>query len=519
MYVQPNELIHQDISAVFFPPNVITKPQGMPPQVVFQATLQDGRTYQLMDEQFVYNYIPYLNCQDRYQLFFGGYGSGKSQFIIGQRIVLDVVFNNRNFVCVRQFKADIERSIYNEILEGADILGLGSLFYATKNPFKILCTANGRTIDFFGTDEPERVKSYKPAKGVLTDVVIEEATEIPSKKVFDLIDSRLRGIDRTLPLDKQVPKRMTLLFNPEGGIEHWIYKEFFLGKFTSADWEKRYKYPYNKVEAFKAIKASNPSLDDKSIEKIMEEESKHYNVMMLRTVHNHNRFLTPSDHIRYSGYQGDQKTVGQMGWWATSGDIVFKQGVHWKTADLSKHEVLNPKHGLDFGYDPDPFAYVKIDYDKKNKIIYVVNGLDGILEQNPAIAEAVFPYAGREPINCDSAEKKSIEELKSRKVSGKYALNARAVRKASGIINKRKLNYVEFKIQWLKQHLIVVDKRLKGIIAELDSYSRKRNRNGELTNSFIGADHYIDAISYALNDEMFNIGRGITTSNFRIYNY
>lgn len=506
----------QAIDYEVMPTNLVTKPEGAPPEIVFSVKLSNNQTYEVPDDFFNYVYIPYLDCNDRYQLYFGGFGSGKSKFLI-QRAILNVAFGERNYVCIRRYKNTIENSIFKEILQEAEALGLRGLFHDTKNPFRIICKSNQRSFDFFGLDEPTEIKSYIPLRGVLTDILIDEATDIPNEHIFDWIDSRLRGIDRTLPLDQQKPMRLTMAFNPEGGTEHWLYKKFFQGKFTINDWEKRYKLSFDRDELLNQKRQELPGLSLEELNRLIDIEAKHYNVSMLRTTHLHNRFLTTQQRISYSNYQGDQKIVGQMGWWATSSDIVFKQGVHWFVEDLSNHEALNPKHGLDFGYDPDPFAYVKLDYDKKRKIIYVLKAIDDTKEQNPAIAEAVYPYAKREPVNCDSAEKKSIEELRSRSVCGEFALNAKAVRKTSGYINKRRLNYIEFKIQWLKQHKIIVDKRLKGVMAEFDNYARKRDRNGNLTNTYTGADHYIDAISYALNDEMFKTQRTLVTVSKAAY--
>ena len=66
----------------------------------------------------------------------------------------------------------------------------------------------------------EKIKSISPAGGALTDIWIEEATEI-SYADFKQLDKRLRGQSRH-------EKRLTLSFNPVYKT-HWIYREFFGG--------------------------------------------------------------------------------------------------------------------------------------------------------------------------------------------------------------------------------------------------------------------------------------------------
>lgn len=96
-------------------------------------------------------------------------------------------------------------------------------FQITYSPLKITCRANGNQIIFRGVNDEkqrEKLKSITFQKGKLTDVWIEEATEI-TQADFEIIDDRLRG---QLPQNQFYQIRMT--FNPVNK-NHWIKKVFF----------------------------------------------------------------------------------------------------------------------------------------------------------------------------------------------------------------------------------------------------------------------------------------------------
>ena len=67
------------------------------------------------------------------------------------------------------------------------------LFTTRKQEMTITCE-NGFQIMFTGLDDAEKLKSIRPKKGVITDIWIEEATEV-SQQSMKLLNKRLRGRD------------------------------------------------------------------------------------------------------------------------------------------------------------------------------------------------------------------------------------------------------------------------------------------------------------------------------------
>ena len=161
-------------------------------------------------------YLPHLQASQRYQIFFGGASSGKSCFL-ATRLVLDTL-SGRNTLIVRNVAKTLRTSCLNEVLKAISRLNLGAAFRVNRTEMTITARNNGAQMIFCGLDDVEKIKSITPQNGPLTDVWIEEATEIAYTD-FKQLDKRLRGQTRHV-------KRMTLSFNPIHKT-HWLYREFF----------------------------------------------------------------------------------------------------------------------------------------------------------------------------------------------------------------------------------------------------------------------------------------------------
>jgi len=132
----------------------------------------------------------------------------------------------RNLVCIRKSDITNRDSTYAE-LTGAAYRMFGDradrYWNIKQSPLQLTCRHNGNQIIFRGVNDEkqrEKLKSITFQKGKLTDVWIEEATEI-TQADFEIIDDRLRG---ELPPGQFYQIRMT--FNPVNR-NHWIKKVFF----------------------------------------------------------------------------------------------------------------------------------------------------------------------------------------------------------------------------------------------------------------------------------------------------
>lgn len=162
----------------------------------------------------------------RYIVMKGSAGSGKSVDTAQHYILRLMKDAGRNLVCIRKSDVTNRDSTYAE-LTGAIYRMFGDkvpAYWAIKqSPLQLTCRINGNQIIFRGMNDDrqrEKLKSITFQRGKLTDVWIEEATEL-TQADMEIIDDRLRG---ELPEGQFYQIRMT--FNPVSK-SHWIKRVFF----------------------------------------------------------------------------------------------------------------------------------------------------------------------------------------------------------------------------------------------------------------------------------------------------
>lgn len=389
-------------------------------------------------------YLPYLEDNTRIQIFFGGASAGKSAFVVGQRTVYDLLKGGRNYLIIRNVARTSSTSTFNQVKQIINDWRVSDFFRINLSTLTITCV-NGYQILFEGLDDVQKLKSVLPQKGVITDVVVEEATETRLDDIRQL-QIRLRG-------KAENPKRLTLLFNPILQ-SHWIHKEYFKGCFHEGD-------------------------------RVYHDDG----LLILHTTYKDNRFLEQADkdvlEKQKSEYHYDVYTLGK---WGVLGGVIFTD---WKIEDLSSMIPIfdNIKNGLDFGFAENPAAFNRLHYDRMRKKIYIFEEMHEYGYTNPMIAEWLAPVVGKEFVVCDSAEPKSIQELRN------HGINA--------IGPKKGKDSVHHGIQFLQQHEIIIDRCCQETINEFQQYQWKKLRTGEVTNVPVDKDnHHIDEIRYALEDEM-----------------
>ena len=161
-------------------------------------------------------YLPYLENEDRYLVFYGGGSSGKSYFL-GERYIYKMLKPTRcNLLIVRQTADTNRRSTFPLMKQVISNWNIGEHFKVNESDMRIVCKLTGNEIAFAGLDDVEKIKSITFANGELTDIWVEEATETQEADINQL-KVRLRG--------GKSKKQMVLSFNPIN-IQHWIKKHF-----------------------------------------------------------------------------------------------------------------------------------------------------------------------------------------------------------------------------------------------------------------------------------------------------
>lgn len=392
-------------------------------------------------------YRRYLMSKQRIQIFFGGASSGKSVFL-AQRCINDLMIGGRNYLIVRQTRNSLADSVFNELQRVINRWEVKALFNINQSRMTITCK-NGYAAFCRGLDDPEKLKSVVPKKGALTDIWIEEATETKLDDIKNLV-KRLRGEA------KGIGKRITFSFNPILKT-HWIYKEHF------KEWKDDDRVFKTKFKLILHSTYKDNSFLDKDDIKALEDES---------------------DEYFYNVY-----TLGK---WGVLGDLIFN---NWKVKDIKGNEELFKtfdlfRNGLDFGFSTSPTAFNRMYYHKATRHLYIVDEWHEFDVTNDQIARGIKPLLNGDYLACDSAEPKSIKELKN------HGINAGAAKKGPDSILHG--------IQWLKQQKIIIDQSCVHTKLNFEQYHWEKDRKtGERKMYPADRDNdHIDNIRYAMEDYM-----------------
>ena len=367
----------------------------------------------------------------RYEVYYGGGGSGKSYGAV-QKSILKSAKNERRVLVIRKVSNTLKDSIFR--LYKTILLDFGIPFNENKSDLTLVLP-NGSTFLFKGLDDPEKIKSIDG----ITDIVVEEATEL-SDEDFTQLDIRLR------PPETVKYPQIYLMFNPISKA-NWCYLHWFANGTPSKTTVTHSTYKDNRfltaeyIETLEALVNTNPA---------------YYKIYCL----------------------GD---------FATLDKLVFPI-IHKRL--ISAEEVRNYPLwvGLDFGFVNDPSALTWGRLDKLNKRLFITGEYTKKGMTNPEIAETIKSLGlSKEIIIADSAEQKSIEEIRR--------LNISRIKEA-----EKGTDSIIHGIDTMLSYQIIVDERCVKTIEEFENYTwTKDKKTGEYINKPIDTfNHHIDSIRYGI---------------------
>ncbi len=319
-------------------------------------------------------FVPLFKDQSRYQVAWGGAGSGKSH-IVARKILYRILKEDdveHNFLITRKVNRTIKRSVFTLFKNIISKWGLTEEFNFNYTDLTITYKKNNSKMLFTGMDDPEKLKSIEAVTGIW----MEEATEF-TQEDFEQLDLRLRGVTKYI-------KQIILTLNPISE-QHWIKKIFF-------------DNPIDGCFTLKTTYLDNEFIDD-DYKMVMENKKKtnprYYNIYAL-------------------------------GNWGTAEGLIFNN----VTQRLIKHDEVKDfecVQGGDFGYTNHPTAWHQSYVDKENKVIYVYDGFYEKGMTNEAIAKSIIEdYKAHKYMSTfDSAEPKSIDRLKTLGVKCRGALKGK----------------------------------------------------------------------------------------------
>lgn len=179
--------------------------------------LEKGNKIHIERKIFNCAYLPLFDSKKRFKIVYGGSGSGKSHFIAAMLIIKMLSVKGCNILCVRSVDKTLRISVFALFKRIISEWKLESVFDFRESDMVITCKTGNQLI-CKGMNDRENIKSITFKNGNLTDIWIEEASELEYED-FSQLNLRLRGEDK-------VDKQIILSFNPTSS-ESWLKKTFF----------------------------------------------------------------------------------------------------------------------------------------------------------------------------------------------------------------------------------------------------------------------------------------------------
>jgi len=318
-------------------------------------------------------------------ILIGGRGSAKT-WNTGNRCALRTHENpNRRTLVLRDVASSIKQSILQNIKNRFAVINdksggqYSSVFETQENQIKN--RVNDKLVIFTKGFRTSRVEQSADLKGFedIDEAIIEEAEDLRDEERVNTLLDTLRKTDN---------KVIIILNTPD--TNHWIVKRYF--NLVASEYDGFFKLIPKKIDGVLQIYTdyrNNPHLDPKTRKK-------------------YDSYGDPNSHMYNIDYY-----AGKILGLASSGRYgqVFK---HIKPCTLEEYNAFNfePFYGLDFGFSNDPTALIECK--KHNQKVFNRELLYKTGMTNGDIARE-FERLGikkHSPIYADSAEPKSIEELK-----------------------------------------------------------------------------------------------------------
>ncbi|MGM0642020.1 MAG: PBSX family phage terminase large subunit [Thermotogota bacterium] len=378
----------------------------------------------------------------------GGRGSTKSTFA-SVEIILNMmkdadngIFSNA--IALRKVKDTLHDSVFEQLAWAIEKLEVDHLWDIPKTKLEITYIPTGQKILFRGADKPKKIKSAKVKKGYIKFIWYEELDEFYGPAEIRTINqSLMRGGDDFL---------IFYTYNPPKSSRSWVNQESKIPK-----------------ESKKVHSSDYRSVPVEWLGKV---------------------FIAQAEHLMKVNYEAYRHEY--LGEEVGTGLEVFRNVSLIEVTDQEIASFDNIRQGLDFGYAVDPVAFIKMHYDKTRKKLFMFYEFTGIQISNRRLYKEIQAHLSKVYTIADSAEPKSIAELRD------YGMRIKGAKKGP--------DSIDYGMKFLSEEIeeIIIDPiRCPRAAKEFVNYALETDRNGEVKNKYPDKDnHVIDATRYALEDDM-----------------
>ena len=377
----------------------------------------------------------------------GGRGSLKSSAVSLMVPVLLMGHPEAHALVMRKVGATLRDSVFGQYCWALDKLGLAGGWEARLDPLELVRKKTGQRILFRGVDDPMKLKSIKVPFGYIAVTHFEEKDQFAGREeIRSILQSTMRGGEVFWNFES---------YNPPLSRDNW------------ANLDAMEPRPDRLCHKSCYLDAPRSWLGEAFFQEA-------------------ERLKTADERAWRHEYMGE--AVG-------TGGNVFQRLERRAITDGEISHMDRIYQGVDFGWYPDKYAFLRVHYDSARERIYLLDEHYVNCESNRETGAWIREkgYFDR-PITCDSAEPKSIADYRD------MGLPARGAVKGPGSVS--------YGFKWLQSRTIVVDPmRTPGAWAELSRYEYERDREGRPVSGYPDRDdHAISALRYAM--ESFFTRRG-----------
>ena len=371
----------------------------------------------------------------------GGRGGAKSSFL-SLEVILQLIDHPQCHAAVfRKVGNTLRKSVYSQILWAIDALGLTHKFRCTVSPMECTYLPTGQKIMFFGLDDPGKSKSIKVPFGYIGVAWFEELDQYDGpEEIRNVEQSLFRGGPFSLAFKS---------FNPPAMARNWANQYVLEEK------------PKKMVHHSTYLEVPREWLGE--------------------------RFLADAEHLKATNETAYRhEYLGEV---VGSGTQVFENLLLQELTDKEIASFDYHYFGQDWGWYPDPNAFVGCAYDSTSKVLYLYEEFRANRCSNTAWAEKINHHRG-DLIVADpgSGGDRNVADFRS------YGFRMREAQKGPGS--------VEYGIKWLQSlNQIVIDPhRCPATAKEFSEYEYERDKKtDEVLDGYPdAANHSIDAVRYAM---------------------
>lgn len=383
-----------------------------------------------------------LENKHTYYDLYGGRGSCKSSFV-SVEIVLGIMQDATaglytNGAVFRKVANTLRSSVFEQIEWAIDSLGVSDLWESSLNPLQHTYKPTGQKIIYRGLDKAKKTKSIKVAKGYIKYLWFEELDEFDGiEEIRTTQQSILRGGSKFTVFKT---------FNPPIAVNNWANKYVAEAREDSY----RHKSDFTNVPA----------------EWLGQQ------------------FIIDADYLKETNERAYKHEY--LGIPVGLGTNIFEL---LEIRTITDDEIARQERiyqGQDWGYYPDPKAFVRCAYMPASQKILCIDELGGQKIRNTAMSQMIKDKGYNDySISCGADEIESILDFRD-----------------AGLVANRTNVYPgsrKYSYEWLQCRTIVVDPiRTPRLYNELINYEHEVDANGEIKADYPdGNDHFIDALRYA----------------------